>query len=101
MWIRTQFDELIELTGMKVYKPFTAGNPNEIRLIRTSSSYGQNNDELIAEYKTEYECDLVFMIFQQALLMGVSMFSFERKVTTELIKKYADKYDIDLSELDL
>ncbi len=101
MWIRTQNDEFIEMTGKKITKEKTMYFKNEPCRIYVSSLDRDEKVELTAEYKTEYECDLVLSIFQQALLKGVPIFSFERKVTTELIKKYAEKYDVDLSELDL
>ena len=101
MWIRTQYDKFIEMTGKIMKKEKSIYDEKQPYKIYVSSLNKNEEVELTAEYKTEYECDLVLEIFQQALLTGVPIFSFERKVTTELIKKYAEKYDADLSELDL
>lgn len=101
MWIRTQNDKFIEMTGKIIKKEKTIYNEEHPYEIYVYTLNKNEEVELVAEYETEYECDLVLSIFQQALLTGVPIFSFERKVTTELIKKYAEKYDVDLSELDL
>lgn len=101
MWIRTQYDKFIEMTGKIMKKEKSRYDEKQPYKIYVFSLDRNEDAELTAEYKTEYECDLVLSIFQQALLTGVPIFSFERKVTTELIKKYAEKYDVDLSELDL
>lgn len=99
MWIRTQYDKFIEMTGKIMKKEKSMYDEMQPYKIYVHSLDRNEKVELIAEYETEYECDLVLAIFQQALLTGVPIFSFERKVTTELIKKYAEKYDADLSEL--
>lgn len=80
MWARTQkTDELIDLTGGKVFKE--NGETFSICFTRTSEL---DIYEILAEYNKEQTRDFVFDIFETSIIDGQTAFSFQDGVVTKM-----------------